>query len=259
MGLRVPLVTAVIGALLVAGATTGTTYASWVDQAPLHQSGVGSAAMSLGASDAPASTLLAPGATTTVPVTVTDTSSGAAKNLVQRVTATASVPTGVTVALTRDTGSGCPGSAFTSRDTQPGGSFVLCVRLTAAATASSGTVQVVLTGRQVQGSVVQGWTTSRTVSLPVAVVPNAPVLSCQGSTLSWTATGSTYRVQARDNGSEAWEPFTNTSETSARATGIGIYGSRQFRVVAVTGGVESDPSNAVRINRLILSYSCEVL
>jgi hypothetical protein len=80
--------------------------------------------------------------------------------------------------------------------------------------------------------------------------------------MSWTATGAGYRLYSRSGNRDGWELLSETTGTSARAGedfNVGWFGSRQFRVTAVTSGTESDPSGVLEITRRLLSYSCEAL
>src|SRR3954464_9178650 len=94
---RIPFVAAVVGALLIGGATTGGTHAKWVKAQPLASSTASSGSMdfTLGSPSTLANLNKVAGSEGQATFVVTDTSVG--KNLVQRITATISgTPTGVT-------------------------------------------------------------------------------------------------------------------------------------------------------------------
>src|SRR5688500_12622942 len=187
----IPLTVAVVGALLIGGATTGTTRASWTGQAPLHSSSVGSGQMSYTVT-APAGVTVdkLAGSIADTTITIDDTSLG--KNLTQRITASvAGTPAGVTATI----GTTCAaGPSFV--DTAPTTpNQTLCVRVTSSTTAVNGTVTINLSSAQRPTA---GWTTptiTRSVAVTVtqpAQLPAAPVLQC-GSflsngafTLTWT-------------------------------------------------------------------------
>src|SRR5687768_2518817 len=89
MNSKIPLVVAVVGALLVGGATTGTTHASWTDQGVVQGGSITAGDMDFEVIGNPtAVTLPSTSATSSHTITVTDTSTSAAKNLAQRVTVT---------------------------------------------------------------------------------------------------------------------------------------------------------------------------
>ncbi len=217
MSSRIPLLVAVVGALLLGNATTGGTHASWVGQRQLATHSVGSGSMSFTATT-PAgiavNRVLSDTANTFF--VVRDTSGG--KNLTQRITVTvASTPAGISATVGTSCGSG-GGSMF--MDTTPGsGDRTLCVRVTSSATAVSGNVTLSLSGAQRP----TGWTTPTTTrSFPVTVTtaaPVAPILTgCEISkangdrfaTLNWASVpGVTYTVQIR-----------NTNTTVAALNGV---------------------------------------
>ncbi len=209
MNHRIPLIVAVVGALLVGGATTGSTRASWVDQVNLPTHAVGSGEMTRTGVAAPTSLSVTKGLTATTKVTATNSSPAAAKNLVQRITPTVSVSTtpgsatGVTASLTTtNSGGTCTGTAQGPVSTTAGQNFVFCVNVSATAgtTATAATVTVTLSGQQMRNGNPQGWNSSQTVTVPVTVLaptPPTPVLTCveigSDARVSWTEVpGTTY-------------------------------------------------------------------
>ena len=253
---RIPFAAAVVGALLVGGATTGGTYASWTDQRPLAASSVSSGQMSYTASS-PAGVTVArsAGATADSTLVLDDTSVG--KNLGQRITATVtSTPAGVSATV----GTACPGASTVSVDTTPtGADRALCVRVSSSTTAVTGTV--VLTLRSVQRPVA-GWTTAATTrSIAVTVTepgPVVPVLQCDGSAspgpayrVAWAATGaSSYRVHTSSSATTGFTVAgTVASGTTFTSTGWARNEVRYVRVTAVTGTTESAPSNTLEVER----------
>jgi hypothetical protein len=272
MSSRTLLLAAVVGVLLVGGATTGRTHASWVSRANLQAAGVTSASMGLGATASPTTVVVARGSAESTRVTVSDTSSATAKNLRQRVTPTlvASLPSGVTASLTAATANGCTATAQGSVDLAPGGSFTTCVTVSASAssTATSATVRLSYSGAQVRGTTVAGWTTAaQTVTVPVTIAVSEPDLACspgnangQGNyTVSWSAiAGATsyrlYAATAQDGPYFLLEtvPGNQTRFTynlERNQTGFG-------RVTAVVGGTESARSNAIRLQRANGAPTC---
>ncbi len=167
---------ALAGALLVAGAGTGTTLAAWHAQQPVRLGSVQSASADLSVNGKSVADLgpltgLHAGEATTVPVTVTDAAPPEAKDLVLAVyldNATTSVPA-IDDALTvdvRPTSGGCAPAASgvplaQYRDTQPLATLApqqsvsLCVTLGLPATAGpppgglSGTLSLTFRGQQV--------------------------------------------------------------------------------------------------------------
>jgi hypothetical protein len=167
---RIPLIAAVVGALLVGGATAGVTQASWTDQRQLHAHGATAGSMSF--------TATSPGAVSVDKVSTSsaetsfvldDTSAG--KNLQQRITATvASTPAGITATVGTSCAGATTGSVFV--DTTPNSpNQSLCVRVTSSTTAVSGTVTINLSGAQRP----TGWATPLlTLTFQVTVTPMAP-------------------------------------------------------------------------------------
>lgn len=217
MSSRIPLLVAVVGALLLGSATTGGTHASWTSQRQLAAHSVGSGSMGFTATT-PAgiavNRVLFDTANTFF--VVRDTSGG--KNLTQRITVTVeSTPAGMSATVGTSCGSG---GASMSLDTTPGsGDRTLCVRVTSSATAVSGNVTLSLSGAQRP----TGWTTPTTTrSFPVTVSAAAPVppvlTGCEMrksggnrfATLTWASIpGVTYTVQVR-----------NTNTTVAALNGV---------------------------------------
>lgn len=218
---RIPLTVAVVGALLIGGATTGTTRASWTGQASLRSSSVASGQMSYTATTPAGVTVnKAAGSTADTTFVLDDTSAG--KNLTQRITAAvASTPTGVTATI----GTSCPGGPSVSVDTTPTSpDQTLCVRVTSSTTAVSGNVTIDLSSAQRPTA---GWTTTpitRTFAVTVDTgVPGVPAnFRCTGRAnntvdLAWSAvSGATSYKIYRRNGASA--PFTYPSSTSVTSS-----------------------------------------
>ena len=221
MSPRTLFVVAVVGALLVGGATTGSTHASWVDQANRAAHAVGSGQMSRTGASVPSSLSVVKGQTGSTKVTATNSSSAAAKNLVQRITPTVSLTTapamagGVSATLTTTTvGGSCTSTAQGPVSPSAGNSVVFCanVSATSAATATAATVTITLTGQQLRNGSPQGWTGSQTVVIPVTVTtptPATPVLACtevgNDVRVTWNEVpGETYRAEISPNGSSSW-------------------------------------------------------
>lgn len=254
MKIRTPLLATVVTALLVGGATTGTTLASWTSQAPLQQHSVGSGQMSFTATT-PAGVVVtnSSGATADTTLVLDDTSAG--KKLTQRITATVgTTPRGVTATV----GTTCPGVASVSVDMTPTTpDQTLCVRVTSSTTAVSGNVAINLASAQQPTS---GWTTpaiTRNVAVTVnATTPAVPLLTCvtiSGTSISWTATGSTYNVyESVDNATWPTTPVVaGTSATTFTKSPFpsGNAETRFYRVTAVNAAGASTPSNVIRIRR----------
>ena len=118
------------------------------------------------------------------------------------------------------------------------------------------------------------WSRTATASVNVSVAastpttPTAPVLSCvsaSGTSISWTATGTTYHVFESADGT-TWPPAALVQGTSATTYNrspfpAGNSATRYYRVVAINGGGSSTPSNVVKINRNGNSsnYTCVVV
>ncbi len=197
---RIPLVATVVGALLVGGATTGVTFASWSNQRPLHANGVQSGRLSFTATSPGAVAVdQTAGSTADSTFVLDDTSTG--KNNQQRITASvAGTPAGITARV----GTSCltATTASVAVDTTPSSANQsLCVRVTVSnqpTTAVSGSVTVSISGAQRPA----GWSTPlTTVSVPVTV-NTGMTLTCAGSPanntvrIEWTPTpgGGPYTV-----------------------------------------------------------------
>ena len=114
-------------------------------------------------------------------------------------------------------------------------------------------------------------TASATVNVSVAsstpAAPASPVLSCvsaNGTSITWTATGTTYNVFESTDGT-SWPGPALVSGTSATTYNrnpfpAGNSATRYYRVVAVNSGGSSSPSGVVKINRNGSSsnYTCAV-
>jgi hypothetical protein len=207
---RTPLAVAVVGALLVGGATTGTTLAQWRDEAMVSAGSITSGAMShtvLNGADARLGTVsLAPGATSasSVTATVRDTSAPRSKNLRQDIRVAdveLTEPTNglsasdLRLSATRKTGGQCPASVpvsaaagYTSsvldRSAPGDPAYDVCVVVaaTSQAPASTGTLRLTFAGEQARpGGAPAGWTFRTTATVSVAVTntpPAAPALRC---------------------------------------------------------------------------------
>ena len=248
---------AVVGALLVGGAVTGTTAASWTDQRPLAASSVGSGSMSF-TTTAPAGVTVArtAGASATTSFVLDDTSVG--KKLQQRITASVTgTPTGITATV----GTNCPSASSVQVNTTPTSADVpLCVRVISSATAVSGSVTISVSGAQRPTA---GWTTPvSTVTVPVLVgtAPAAPVISCLGATqngFSWPAvSGATnYVVTSSATQTGTYLDVATTATTSHTPTLAGST-TTFFRVRATNPAGSSAASNTLRITRTGPNYTC---
>lgn len=213
---RIPLIVAVVGALLVGGATTGSTYASWTDQ--VTQGGDGITTGRIGFSHAESKVSFAVNKTTstsdTVEVTVTDQSLG--KNMVQRITPSVATGPGVTALLRTKASGACAGTAQPAVNLTPATQFTTCVVVTVDpnTTLTTSSVTVTLLSHQMWGSSAAGWRApAQTFSIPVAITqppsgPAAPSLtncsvrksgSARFATINWAAvSGVTYAVLLRN-------------------------------------------------------------
>ncbi len=253
---RIPLAT-VVGALLVGGATTGGTFASWNSHRPLHANGVQSGKLSLTATSPGAVAVdQTAGSTADSTFVLDDTSTG--KNNQQRITASvAGTPAGITAKI----GTSCATatSASVAVDTTPtSANQSLCVRVTVSnqpATAVSGDVTVTISGAQRPA----GWSTPiATVSVPVTVStpgPAAPVLSCgprSGNTISFTWTsvsGETYTLfTATSNVEASYAPAGPV--TPPHVVSPGQNTEVFYRVMAANSQTSvSEFSNTIRVAR----------
>jgi len=262
---RIPLIVAVAGALLIGGATTGSTRASWTSQAPLHQHSVASGQMSYTATT-PAGVAVnkVAGSTAETTFVLDDTSQG--KKLTQRITATVgTTPTGVTATV----GTTCPGDVSVSvamTPTTP--NQALCVRVTSSTTAVNGNVTINLSSAQ---RPVAGWTTPTitksvavTVNNPV-VAPSAPQLTCgtrnnNDIPFTWVAvSGETYTVH-RSTTTNTAGAFSPAPTPPAYTTPYVVnmpdnITTRYYRVSATNSGGTSGFSNTVEIKRVSGSAS----
>jgi hypothetical protein len=288
MSRRTPLVVAVVGALLVGGATTGTTLAQWRDQAAMPAGGITSGSMSHAVEDPGSALELTAGSGVTTTVLVRDTSSAAARNLRQtiRIRDVALVdPTSglsrsnLSLSVERKPWSGCstPGSGpdrlpRSLGTTSPGETIEVCLAVVADASTptSAGSLRLDLAAEQVRpdGSPA-GWTSESiaTISLTVAAptLPSTPTVAChsgKGATFGWTEGGSYYKVY---RAAESSGPFTVVStQTAAEYTDSGSGFSKNevrfFRVRAVNASGESVDSQVVLIERNGSSdnYKCSV-
>jgi hypothetical protein len=269
---RIPFVAAVVGALLIGGATTGGTHATWVNAQSLAASTAKSGSMdfTLGAP----STLAAINAGSEGQTTFVVTDTGVGKKLVQRITATvASTPAGVSAFVA--TGSTCGGStapaAFADKTPSDASrTQTYCVRVMSTATAVSGNVTLSVTGAQRPS----GWSVAaKTVTIPVTITqpaPPAPALVCSGTssdpnarTFTWTSVGSgaTYQVYRQAPGATTFTPLTPTqSATTFTETNLGANLTSLFKVKSILNGVESIFSSTVTISRNgnSANYNCSV-
>lgn len=177
MSLRTPFAVAVVGALLIGGATTGTTLALWHDQTSVDSGQLVSGEMAFsvqngGAIDLGDLTLVQGGAAVAITGTVTDESSLGAKNLRQDINVAGATLTGAEGGLTTGhllldvtpmPAAGCSAglpvasaAGFTSGvlgQTGPGETFEICVRVAATSGApvgGTGTLNLDFTGVQVR-------------------------------------------------------------------------------------------------------------
>lgn len=198
---RIPLIVAVVGALLIGGATTGSTRASWTDQ--VVQAGDGITAGKIGFTRSLNKASFAVNKTTattdTVEITVTDESLG--KNMVQRITPTVTPGAGVTAVLRTRVSGSCTATTQLAVNLSPGGQFTTCVVVTVdpTTTLTASSVTVALESRQMRGGSPAGWRApTQTFDIPVAIAQasNAPrSLTCTGdnvtsATLTWQAPAS---------------------------------------------------------------------
>ena len=264
---RFGLYVAVVGALLAGGATTGTTHAAWTSEAIHQGTSVSSGSMGFDPSASPASLTVTRGTTATVRITVTDTSTASAKNLVQRITPVlgGGLPSGVTSSLSTLQSGACSGGAQDAVSLTPGQAFTTCLHVTASAstTATSATATVTFSGAQLQGGTPRGWTApTRTVSVPVTITAPlaAPTIRCAGatqSTLTWPAvSGATgYVVTSSPTQTGSYGDVATQASTSYTATLSG-QSTTYWRVRATNTSSTSAPSNTLRITRTGNSYSC---
>lgn len=251
---RIPLVAAAVGALLVGGATTGGTFASWTSQRPLHANDVQSGQLSFTATSPGAVAVdQTAGSTADTTFVLDDTSTG--KNNQQRITASvAGTPAGITAGI----GTSCATatSASVAVDTTPTSpNQSLCVRVTVTnqpTTAVSGDVTVSISGAQRP----TGWSTPiSTIRVPVTIISGLS-LECGGSLnptprfqITWTDAGalvySVYRAST-PNG-----PWQLVAVTPSREYAEGQWGQNQksyFKVEASPNGILVT-SNVLQVER----------
>ena len=251
---RIPLVAAVVGVLLVGGATTGGTFASWTSQRPLHANGVQSGQLSFTATSPGAVAVdQTAGSTADSTFVLDDTSTG--KNNQQRITASiVGTPAGITAKI----GTSCATatSASVAVDTTPtSANQTLCVKVTSSTTAVSGDVTVSLSGAQRP----TGWSTpTSTVPIPVTVNtpgPAAPMLSCRprnGNTISFTwasVSGETYTLfMATSNEEAGYAPVGTVAPPHVVSPGQNTEVFYRVKAANSQSGV-SEFSNTIRVAR----------
>jgi len=256
---RIPLTAAVVGALLVGGATTGVTRASWTNQRSLHAHQVTAGSMSFTATSPGAVTVSkAAGSTADTSFVLDDTSAG--KNLQQRITATvATTPAGVTATV----GTSCTttGSSVSVDTTPTSPDQILCVKVTSSTTAVSGTVTLQLSGAQQP----TGWATpvtpvtvSVTVNPVVTTPPAVPTnFRCTGFEnnnivrFAWDAVSAAEKYRVYQSGSptfvEATAPAAALSANrNTWSIGNGVPATFVVKAYTATGG-ESSASNTVTV------------
>lgn len=254
---RIPLIVTVVGALLVGGATTGGTNASWVSQKPLGASRVTAGSMSSGGTASPSALTVNRAASGTVDVLVSDSSAG--KNMMQRVTPSVTATVGTATLVTK-AGGACTTTAQSAVDLAPAASFTTCVRYTAPdSTASSATITVTLTGRQVRAGNLAGWSAAPTLTIPVTInqpqQPVTPTITC-GSfqsngvfSFGWTdRSGESYTVHrsTTTNADASYSVVTTSASTPYQATVA--EGTSYWRVKSATT-TSSGFSNTLRLVR----------
>jgi hypothetical protein len=231
---RTPLAVAVVGALLIGGATTGTTLAQWHDEAPVQAGSITSGSLShtvLNGGDTRLGVIsLAAGAADAASVTgtVRDTSAVGSKNLRQEIRVSDVQLTDATnslslsylrLAVAPKSTASCPAAVPSSpaagyassvlQRTGPGSpTYDVCVAVaaTAAAPASTGRLQLTFAGVQVRpdGSTA-AWTSRATATVDLTVTSDAPPtpsgLACVSqvkgdtTTITWTTLpGLTYSL-----------------------------------------------------------------
>jgi hypothetical protein len=254
---RTALAVAVVGALLIGGATTGTTHALWRDQGTMPGSSVTSGTMShtvtFDGTTPLGSVSLIPGEPPKVIDATLLDSSLPAKNLRQGISFTGVDLVGqdpgvslshLRLSIGRKTSNGCsapsPGAAdgdlsASLSTTAPGESVDICLRIAAVTgtTTGSATLRLSFAGEQVRpGGQHAGWTSGTTTSLALAVggatAPVAPGgLQCvsqikgESATLTWaTSPGLTYALV--NNGQVKVANITSSMlPLTIRATNVG--------------------------------------
>lgn len=256
---RIPLTAAVVGALLVGGATTGVTRASWTDQRQLHAHGATAGSMSFTATS-PGAVSVDKVSTSTAETSFVLDDTSAGKNLQQRITATiATTPAGITATVGTSCASATTASvAVDTTPTSPDQS--LCVRVMSSTTAVSGTVTINLLGAQQP----TGWSTplvsrSFQVTANDGAPPAAPMLACgtfQSNgvfSFAWpTLSGVTYTVY-RSTTTNADASFSVVpappAHTSPYSAALANPSTTFWRVKATNPAGTSGWSNTVRLTR----------
>jgi hypothetical protein len=264
MNSRIPLISAVVGALLVGGATTGATHASWTSQRHLQAHQVSAGSMSFTATSPGAVTVnKVSGSTAETSFVLDDTSAG--KNLQQRITTTVgSSPAGVTTTV----GTSCSttGASAVVDTTPTSANQTVCVKVTSSPTAVSGTVTLHISGTQRP----TGWSTpvlTRTFAVTVnsGAAPSAPAIVCGTSTnnshtFTWAPIvgASGYNVH-RSNSTNADASYSVATNVLTPTYVAPLSGNQTsfFRVKAVSAtGLESAYSNTLRIVRSGSNVTC---
>jgi hypothetical protein len=280
---RTPLAVAVVGALLIGGATTGTTHALWRDEATVPGSSVASGTMSHAVTvddSTPFETVsLVPGQSPTViDATIADTSPPA-KNLRQAVKFTGVELVGqdtglslsqLTMSAGTRTSNGCSAATPAAADgdlsaalgtTSPGDSIHVCLRIAAVTgTTASGTLQLTFAGEQVRpGGQPAGWTSVSTASVGLTVtsgpaVPPALVLRCdsdKGTRIVWDARATSFNVYESESLAFGSEPITTTTSNQYTRDPFphDTNATRYFKVRSTSNGVESPDSNIIKMRR----------
>ncbi len=272
---RLALAASVVGALLIGSAVTGTTSASWVNQAGMSSSAVRAGTMGLG-TPAAATTVtpaLTQSATSSGTSTFSVTDSGTGKHLVQRVTATITGrPAGVAALIQVGDACAAGGAAAVFIDRRPADqshTTTFCVRVTSSPTATTGNVTIAVTGQQQP----TGWSNGpRLVTIPVPVTPTVqpPTITCSANqsdpnarTFTWSSAGAqaTYQLYRRGPGETDFS--TVGSATSVRTyteTALGNSQTSSFRIKTMQGTQPSEFSSTVTITRNGNSnnYNCSV-
>jgi hypothetical protein len=243
MNSRIPLISAVVGALLVGGATTGATHASWTSQRHLQAHQVSAGSMSFTATSPGAVTVdKVSGSTAETSFVLDDTSAG--KNLQQRITTTVgSSPAGVTTTV----GTSCSttGASAVVDTTPTSANQTVCVKVTSSPTAVSGTVTLHISGAQRP----TGWSTPVLTRTFAVTVNSAFSLGCPtvGTTrnlmpLTWTtasgATAYSVREDTVVNGAFTNQVFSDSTAPldTAHTVTMTAAGSRYYLVRATTAG-----------------------
>ena len=247
---RTPFIVTVVGALLIGGATTGTTRASWVAQRSTSASTVSSGTMTSAISSSPTTLAkLPPDGVSFATSTFTVSDTGTGRNLVQRLEAAVSrLPQGVDAYVSQGSTCSTGGGTSASIDKRPTDSShttTFCVRAVAGTTAVAGDIEVAVSGRQHPG----GWSgVSTTLRIPVTIGGLRCTAGQNKIVLSWDAVSgaSSYSVAY---GSSATGPFSNAVYTNGTATTVdsGFVGNttRYYRMTTNSGHV----SNVLSVTR----------